>query len=227
MHPLHVESVAWVAERKDVLSTCFLWLTILAYAAYVRRPAPRRYALVFLTLALGLLAKPMLVTAPFLLLLLDVWPLGRAPGLRLNRAWLPLVREKWPLFGLAFASAVVTLIAQHQGGAVVVLDQLPFYARIENALISYVAYLGKAIWPASLSVFYQYPSTIPVERAAAAFAVLAGITAVVWRLASRHPYARRWAGSGISELSCRELVSFKLAARRWRTATRTFRLLAF
>jgi tetratricopeptide (TPR) repeat protein len=189
VHPLHVESVAWVAELKDVLSTCFWWLTIWAYGAYVRRPAPERYALLLVTFALGLLAKPMLVTVPFVLLLLDVWPLGRAPAFRPARQWLPLVREKWPLFGLAAASAVVTLIAQRQGGAVVVLDQLPVYARVENALLSYAAYLGKAIWPASLSVFYQFPSTIPVERAAAALAVLAGISAVVWRLGGRYPYA--------------------------------------
>jgi protein O-mannosyl-transferase len=188
VHPLHVESVAWVAERKDVLSTCFWWLTIWAYAAYVRRPARGRYALVVVALSLGLLAKPMLVTAPIVLLLLDVWPLGRAPGFRLNRAWWLLIREKWPLFAVVCASVVITVVAQRQGGAVAALGQLPVEARVENAALSYVAYLGKAAWPAGLSVFYEFPHAIPLELFAGACVLLAGITVLALRLARRHPY---------------------------------------
>ena len=133
-HPLHVESVAWIAERKDVLSTLFWMLTLWSYVAYVRQPRPSRYLAVIALYVLGLMAKPMLTTLPCVLLLLDIWPLHRVrlePGQR--QVWLQLVREKLPLFSLAIISSVVTIIVQQRGGAVSRLELLPLnpsYARI-------------------------------------------------------------------------------------------------
>ena len=149
VHPLHVESVAWVAERKDVLSTFFLMLALLAYARYCERPGAGRYLSVFLLLALGLMAKPMLVTAPFLLLLLDYWPLrrfgpaGPSPGGSVPVPPAKLLLEKVPLLLLSGASCLVTYLAQEKGGTVAPLAELPVWARGENALISYAGYLWK------------------------------------------------------------------------------------
>jgi len=201
VHPLHVESVAWVAERKDVLSTLFWLLTIWAYAVYVRRPGIGRYLLVLACFALGLMAKPMLVTLPFVLLLLDVWPLGRvaldaetagragpAPRGKERSIWLQLVWEKLPLFALAAASSLVTWLVQQRGGAVTGFELFPWTLRAENALVSYAAYIGKMLWPARLVVLYPCPQSIPGWWAAGAFLVLLGISAVVIRGARRHPY---------------------------------------
>jgi Tfp pilus assembly protein PilF len=148
LHPLHVESVAWVAERKDVLSGLFWMLTLLAYVWYVRRPRVGRYLVVAAALTLGLLAKPMLVTVPCVLLLLDYWPLRRAerPG--------RLVLEKLPLFLLVAGSCALTLYAQRAGGALSTLANLSLWQRLGNALIAYVVYLRKAIWPTDLAVYY-------------------------------------------------------------------------
>ena len=152
VHPLHVESVAWIAERKDVLSTLFWMLTIWAYVRYVSQPHAGRYLTVVVLFALGLMAKPMLVTLPFTLLLLDVWPLGRLP-LR--------VREKLPLFALTIASSVVTFVVQQQAGAVKELVALPIGRRIANALVAYVTYIGKALWPADWRPSIPIPSRSP------------------------------------------------------------------
>jgi tetratricopeptide (TPR) repeat protein len=195
VHPLHVESVAWIAERKDVLSTLFWMLTLWAYVEYVRKPRWHRYALVLVFFALGLMAKSMLVTLPFVLLLLDVWPLGRLQigrrdgegGGRKAAAWLPVVREKLPLIALAAASSVVTLAVQQHGGAVGALATFPLGRRVANALVAYVSYLGKTIWPGDLSVFYRYPDSVPLWPAAAALAVLIGISVSVARLGRRRP----------------------------------------
>jgi tetratricopeptide (TPR) repeat protein len=197
VHPLHVESVAWIAERKDVLSTFFWMLTIWAYVGYQQRRTWLRYGLVAVPLALGLMAKPMLVTAPFALLLLDVWPLGRAwPGTGgprpslpdVVRQWVPLFREKVPLFALAVASSAVTFVVQRQGGAVGDFGTFPFAGRVANALVSYVAYIGKMIWPMRLLVFYPYPTSAPVWPAFVALVALVGVSVLAVRLAARRPY---------------------------------------
>jgi tetratricopeptide (TPR) repeat protein len=199
VHPLHVESVAWVAERKDVLSTLFWMLTLWAYVEYVRRPGLRRYGAVLLFFALGLLAKPILVTLPFVLLLLDFWPLGRT-GMAPNPAggwalagdgWttvVRLVREKLPLLALAVASSIVTFVIHRRGGAVITLGAKPLNLRVANALISYVTYIGKMLWPAHLAVFYPYAQSLPVGWVAGAFLVLMGISIAVIRAAPRRPY---------------------------------------
>jgi hypothetical protein len=174
LHPLHVESVAWVSERKDVLST-FLWfLALYAYIRYADRPNPRDYSLVMALFCLGLMAKPMLVTFPFTLLLLDVWPLRRAQ-------WPRTILEKLPLFALSVASAIVTYFVQRSGGAV---QALPLAERLSNAFISYVIYIGQMFWPTDLAIFYPYRESPGMWQAAFALAVILGISALVifgWR----------------------------------------------
>jgi Flp pilus assembly protein TadD len=186
VHPLHVESVAWAAERKDVLAALFWFLTMAAYLRYARRPSAPRHAPVFLLLALGLLAKPMLVTLPFVLLLLDGWPLGRvaASGRARPGAASPgrLVLEKLPLFALSAASSVVTYLAQQRGGAVNLMERFHAPARAGSATVAYLRYLGKTFRPSGLTLYY------PPERAPAlpwvllAAALLLGLTALaIWR----------------------------------------------
>jgi tetratricopeptide (TPR) repeat protein len=184
VHPLHVESVAWVAERKDLLSTLFWLLAILAYLKRARAPRPGSMGPVAAFMALGLMSKPMLVTLPLTLLLLDTWPLGRLTVLSDLR---PLVREKIPLFALSVASCVVTLVAQRR--AIGSFERFPLASRIENALVSCVAYLGKTLWPADLSVFYPYPSgSIPAWKAAGAALILLVVTTLAVRFRRRYPY---------------------------------------
>jgi Flp pilus assembly protein TadD len=193
LHPLHVESVAWVAERKDVLSTFFGMLTFCAYLYYVRRPTLRRYLLVPLALALGLMAKPMLVTWPFLLLLLDWWPLRR---LALRRpvpepaAPLTLVLgEKLPLLIISAASCALTVVAQQTGGAIETFEHVPAAARLSNAVVSYVQYLSKTIWPVGLAPFYPHPlDSLPWWQVAASGLVLVGVTVLALVLARSRPY---------------------------------------
>jgi hypothetical protein len=177
LHPLHVESVAWIAERKDVLSGFFGLLALLAYTSYARKPGVVRYLAVAALFTLGLLAKPMLVTLPLLLLLLDWWPLGR--GLR--------ILEKLPLFALSGLSAVATLWAQRQSGAIAGIGGLPPSARLANAGVSYVRYLWKTVWPVDLAVFYPL-NAIPTWQVIASVAALAGITALVIALRKRSPW---------------------------------------
>lgn len=177
LHPLHVESVVWVSERKDVLSTLFFLGSIWAYAEYaqlldasptpstvaqtgpfLRARAKSFYLFTLLLFALGLMSKPMLVTLPFLLLLLDYWPLDRFKGRELQgQARIAFLKEKLPLFALAAISSVITVAVQQRGHAVKVF--LPLYLRLENAVVSYVSYLGKAFWPVHLSIFYPHPNT--------------------------------------------------------------------
>ena len=167
VHPLHVESVAWVAERKDLLSTLFWILTIGAYLKYARRPSIGRYLPVAILFALGLMCKPMVVTLPFVLLLMDWWPLRRvtsqdpqnfgSPPYSLSTAS-RLILEKLPLLGLSAISCFVTFVAQSWEGAVQPFDYIPLGIRISNALVSYVSYLWKMVWPSSLTVFYPHPS---------------------------------------------------------------------
>jgi len=192
LHPMHVESVAWAAERKDTLSTFFGLLSLIAYVRYAEAPSIRRYAWTAITLALGLLAKPMLVTWPFVMLLLDYWPLGRFDftsrrGVAIN-LW-PLVREKLPLFVLVAASAVVTCIAQSHAGAVRTFIDFPFALRLSNALVSYAKYLLFAFWPNDLAVYYPFPEAgIPAWKILGAALLLIGITAFCFFQRKIRPY---------------------------------------
>ena len=164
LHPVNVESVAWAAERKNVLSMLFLLLAMHAYAWYVKKPEIRRYALVALFFALGLTSKPQVITLPALLLLWDYWPLGRFRSAGKNLRWIAIPRglilEKIPLFFLSLASAVVTMQAQKAGNAVRSVVSYPFDLRLENALLAYSRYIGKAFWPGNLSPMYPHPQMI-------------------------------------------------------------------
>jgi tetratricopeptide (TPR) repeat protein len=184
VHPLNVESVAWVSERKSVLSTFFWLLTIGAYARYARQPQVGRYLLVALLLALGLLSKPMVVTLPCVLLLLDWWPLGRWHPDRPDaaRQALALVREKLPLFALVVAAIVLTLSAQTGAGATSMLGHLSLGTRLGNAVASYAAYLAAMAWPVGLAPFYPHPRRFEVGTVLLAALVLAALSALAWRL---------------------------------------------
>jgi tetratricopeptide (TPR) repeat protein len=199
LHPLHVESVAWVSERKDVLATCFGLLTLIAYGGYCRSTATTRaracYTAALLCFALGLMCKPMLVTWPFVLLLLDFWPLGRIPTR--NGRWkmedgktlLTIAVEKLPFFGLTLAAIVVTLAVQGDSGATVPLSALPLEMRLAQMPIAYLRYLGKTFWPENLAVFYPYLNFSwgsPVVLGAAA--VLIGLTVLVFWQRGPRPY---------------------------------------
>src|SRR5437762_3986724 len=181
LHPLHVESVAWASERKDTLSTFFGLLSLIAYVRYAEAPSIRRYAWVAIMLALGLLAKPMLVTWPFVMLLLDYWPLRRFDLTSrrevATKLW-PLVREKLPLCALVAASAVITSVAQSHGGGVRTFTEFPIALRLSNALVSYAKYLLLAFWPNDLAVYYPFPEAgIPAWQIIGAALLLIGITA--------------------------------------------------
>ena len=230
IHPLHVESVAWIAERKDVLSTFFWMLTMGAYSYYVEHPGFRRYFFVLLFFVLGLMAKPMLVTLPFVLLLLDYWPLRRFqeikpdhkvqaevfksvtsdkqkkkskkkqavketlevkkpadPGYKWSLIY-PLLWEKVPLFVLAIFSSIVTYIAEQKVGAVPSIEALPLNVRIGNAFISYIAYIGKMIWPSNLAVFYPHPGGLIPWQVFGSVLLLIAITVAVFWMVKRSPY---------------------------------------
>lgn len=203
LHPLRVESVAWVSERKDVLSTLFWFLTMLAYVRYVRRPEPSRYVLVAVGLAVGLMAKPMLVTLPFVLLLMDFWPLNRfgihSSGTRAGASVnlssqvfrstaLRLFKEKLPLIAIVIASSVVTFLVQREGGAVARVDEFTMEDRIQNALMGYVRYLGKVVWPEGLAVFYPYQTQWPFNQLAGAVIILVSLTLLALLTWRRMPY---------------------------------------
>jgi tetratricopeptide (TPR) repeat protein len=206
IHPLHVESVVWVAERKDVLSGLFWFLTIAVYIRYAENPKISTYLLVFLCISLGLMAKPMLVTLPFVLLLLDWWPLSRVqwenrfvselaksphsvtPRFHRASIW-RLMGEKIPLFAMATASSVITYIAQQRSGAMTLVQKLPFSIRVENALVSYLNYIIKMFYPARLAVLYPHPRDgLPVWQPTICFIILAIVSASVIYLARRHGY---------------------------------------
>ncbi len=186
IHPLHVESVAWVAERKDVLSTFFGLLAIWSYARYARSRSVGRYVVVALFFALSLMSKPMLVTFPFVLLLLDVWPLKRF-SMEKER-WTRVILEKLPLLAMSLASSVVTFKAQHAAGAVQPIELLPLGRRLANAVSAYAGYLYKTFWPVDLAVFYPFPDEIPVAHVLIALSVLIGITIGVVILARGRPW---------------------------------------
>jgi tetratricopeptide (TPR) repeat protein len=202
IHPLRVESVAWVSERKDVLSGLFFVLAILAYDRHVqtgpaltpasgfRQWRSRMYWLSVVFFVLGSISKPMLVTFPFVLLLLDIWPWSRLeiePIATFGRRLRPLVIEKIPFILIMVASCVATVLAQ--GSAIVPTDNLSLGARAANAAIAYATYLGQMIWPARLAVLYPYPdSSALLGSAAIAILVLAAISALVWKWHRPHPY---------------------------------------
>jgi len=187
LHPLHVESVAWVAERKDVLSTLFWLLTMLAYVRYTERPSVARYLITLVLFALGLLAKPMLVTVPFVLLLLDFWPLNRL--LNSKRSIRNLFLEKLPFVFLSAVSSVVTFIAQQRGGAMSDIYLVSFRERIANAIVSYLDYIGKMIWPARLAVLYPLPIRgIPTTKVVLYAIILVLITALIIYHGRRRKY---------------------------------------
>jgi protein O-mannosyl-transferase len=217
LHPLHVESVAWVAERKDVLSTFFWMLTMGAYLYYVERPGLLRHFAVLIFFALGLMAKPMLVTLPFVLLLLDYWPLKRFKQRAVSQAiagptgemhvdqreenaerqtglkyqWSlirSLLMEKIPLFVLAVLSCIVTYIVQQKAGAVAAIAVFPLNVRISNAFASYIFYIDKMIWPADLAVLYPYPRSWLIWLVVGAALPIMASTVIVILKARRFPY---------------------------------------
>jgi protein O-mannosyl-transferase len=197
LHPMHVESVAWVAERKDLLSAFFGLLALLSYQRYTEKPGALRYAALLILFALGLMSKPMLVTLPFLLLLLDFWPLKRwdasSPGDRAatSAGRLPLRRlilEKLPLVALSAASSIVTVIVQQKGEAVHTLELTPLSFRIANSLVAYLRYLGKTLWPRDLSVLYPLPKEIPLWLSSGSGLVLVAVSCALFWSARRRPY---------------------------------------
>lgn len=205
LHPLHVESVAWVAERKDVLSGFFWLLTLLAYWRYAILPSGRRYLCVASSLALGLMAKPMVVTLPCVLLLLDYWPLGRWRGSAAvvgqpagdvvsgprppPTSAASLALEKLPLLALSAASCAATVLAQRHAGAVKSIADVPFAARAANACVAYASYLRQTFWPESLAVFYPHPGdSLPWRETVAAGGLLLAISLAVLRAARAQPY---------------------------------------
>ncbi len=199
-HPLHVESVAWVAERKDVLSAFFGFLSLLFYARYAQASVvgsrqsdanlrSPNYWFAFLCLALGLMSKAMLVTWPFVMLLLDYWPLNRIRNSEFGiRNFIKLVMEKIPFFALAAAASLVTFAVQQHEGAVVTVENLPPGARVGNALVSCCRYLGKMFWPTDLAVYYPYPGYWPVAEVLLAGVLLCGLSALLFVQRRRHPF---------------------------------------
>ena len=191
LHPLHMESVAWVSERKDVLSTFFWMITLLAYVSYAKNRGGKGYALVLLFFILGLISKPMVVTLPFVLLLMDYWPLRRLQmeTFRTARAtMLPLCREKIPFFVLSACSGLVTFLVQKSAGAVM-SDHLSLNDRLANAVVSYVGYITKTIWPSDLAFFYPHPmDSLSFWHGIGCLFLLGCITLIVVRLAVSRPY---------------------------------------
>jgi tetratricopeptide (TPR) repeat protein len=205
VHPSHVESVAWVSERKDVLSTLFWVLSMWTYVRYTRLPTVNRYLLTLLCFSAGLMAKPMLVTLPFVLLLLDYWPLRRFELPWLQRGGyekgigiglfgrgkigiLPLLVEKLPLLVLSAGACAITFVAQKAGGAMGSLDEYSLGTRLGNSVLAYVSYVGKTFWPKGLAVFYPYPAAVSLWKALGAGFLLLFISAAVIRVARRCPY---------------------------------------
>jgi tetratricopeptide (TPR) repeat protein len=184
LHPLRVESVAWIAERKDVLSNLLAWLALGGYVAYARSPGPRRYLLVLIPFALGLLAKPMIVTLPCLLLLLDYWPLGRSGFKR-------LLLEKLPLFAVATAAGAAAIISQHREQAMMSVARYTLLQRLGAAAIGYALYLRNTVWFGNLAPIYPLPLHWPAERITAAIlaaALLTTITLLAFSQRRRRPW---------------------------------------
>jgi Tfp pilus assembly protein PilF len=205
LHPINVESVAWLAERKNVLSTFFWMLTLMTYVVYSERPNFSRYLLTLTAFALGLMCKPFLVTLPFVLLLLDFWPLERIriatlrPGnnqksikaylLRIKEAKVfGLLIEKIPFFIFALISVYLSVISAQSHGIMLTTQAVPFHLRLANAVVSYMGYIGKTIWPHKLAVFYPYPAMVPLWLTLATGVWLIGTTFLMLRRMERFPY---------------------------------------
>jgi tetratricopeptide (TPR) repeat protein len=205
VHPMNVESVAWVAERKNVLSTCLGFLTLLLYAFYIRKPGWRRYLPVLTVFTLGLMAKSMLVTLPFLMLLLDLWPLRRfpihplaedarcltdgsqqAPILPISVSGLLL--EKIPLLVMASGSIALTLLAAQRGGVMATFTHFPMTVRLANSLHAYAAYIGKLFWPQDLAVFYPHPGTLLLWQTILSGLLITSVTALILKQSRSRPY---------------------------------------
>jgi tetratricopeptide (TPR) repeat protein len=191
-HPLHIESVAWVSERKDVLSTFFALLSLLSYTSYVQKDRRHSFWIALFFFALALLSKPMPVTLPLVMLLLDYWPLNRVKSHQLKIAsstgnQLSTILEKWPFFLLAAASCVVTFFAQ-QDQAVRSLAVVPLGFRLENMLTSYAGYLWKMVWPLDLAIFYPLRAPIAWHLISESAIILAGVSAIVWRERKHSPW---------------------------------------
>lgn len=213
LHPLNVESVAWVAERKNVLCTFFFFLTLGAYSWYVQKPNWKRYLAVFVLFAAGLASKPMVITLPFVLLLLDYWPLNRvdpssvwghlspavrgaeprSPNSRTTFLWFWLAVEKLPLLALSAASSVITVVAQRAGGSIRTTAEFSLSARLANAVYAYTSYLWKMLWPARLAPLYPHPGdSLAMWRVWLAGFALLVITACVWRFRTRRYLLVGW-----------------------------------
>lgn len=198
VHPLNVETAAWIAERKSVLSIFFMLLSLLAYVWYARKPGYARYAAVFFLFALALMAKVMVITLPFAMLLLDYWPLQRYAeshegqvSRQTLRQFRALFVEKIPLFFLSIAASWMTLRIHHKEGALSAV--LPLSWRVKNVLFSYVAYVGKIVWPVRLAVFYPHPeNSLPGWKVAASAALLIGVTLVVFKFRQRRYLLMGW-----------------------------------
>lgn len=198
LHPLHVQSVAWVAERKDVLSAFFWFLTLLLYASYVAKRKPTLYFFSLFSFMLGLMAKPMLITLPVVMLLMDYWPLNRGylneqnlGRFQLQNRVAPLtalLKEKIPFFVCSLLSAAVTIYAHRAGKAIVNFDLVPLGLRIENAVIAYVTYLTNSLWPHDLAILYPYPSSFPLWQVICSFLILFLVSVSAIWAGRRHPY---------------------------------------
>ena len=230
VHPMNIESVVWIAERKNLLCTFFMILTLMAYIRYVRCREWKSYFLMLVCFILGLMAKPMLVMLPFVFLLLDYWPLKRFAFTDLDqsmdtldnavrRKFLPrLIIEKIPLFLLALMSAGVTVQAARSGGSLKTISDFPIVGRIENAIISYAMYLYKMVWPADLAIFYPYPATRPFWKIELTILFLIAVTVFVWMKRKKHPYLiTGWLWYGITLLPVIGLVQvgFQSMANRY------------
>jgi Flp pilus assembly protein TadD len=196
LHPINVESVAWVAERKNVLCTFFFFATLIAYCWYARQPDWRRYLVFAGLFLLGLMSKPMVITLPFVLLLLDYWPLGRIRGGHADATAAPLsklVVEKLPLIALSAASAVITMQAQRAGGAMRSTAQFSLAVRLENAVMAYAMYLWKMIWPSHLSPIYPHPGdSLAGWQVGTSALVLLAVTAVALKFRARRYLLTGW-----------------------------------
>ena len=201
LHPIQVESVAWIAERKNVLCTLFFLLTVWAYGRYARQPSLARYVVIVVAFALALMSKPMVITLPFVLLLLDYWPLGRianwttpAPAFPVKQSsFAKLLVEKIPLFVMSFASALITISAQQTGGAMRSTTQFSFGVRLANAIHAYAMYLWKMIWPAKLAPLYPHPGdSLNAGQIIGALFVLLGITVLVLKFREKRYLLAGW-----------------------------------
>jgi hypothetical protein len=202
LHPLHVESVAWIAERKDLLSTSFMFAALIFYTRYAKNSRPLHYILALLFYAFGLMSKPMLVTLPFVMLLWDFWPLGRLhlrsriksdptysmPDESSTPMPLYLIFEKLPFFAFSLLSSVVTYYAQAHGESVAGAHAVPFTFRFVNALVSYTKYIGNMLWPHNLAVIYPLPPTLTLVQGAISGLILIGVTFLVYRRARINPF---------------------------------------